>query len=264
MSKQDEPPSTAWTQPSPRKEMLAEVKALDPAARRARFLIEHGKPRHIDDEVIVTLMREAWRSGDPQADVYASELLRRVNKHVKAHVRKNPGWQRLGGGSEPAQADFCQEVVIAILEDADTPCYAELRFGSFVYRRCLDEAGKLYAKKRSAGQSFDEQEDVEAQAQDSDPVDSPAAEQSPEELLIALEQQLAETAKLEQVRLIMQSEHMPELPRIAFTFRFYADLKIESKDKSETTVTKLMGCTEKTASKYIKQAIAIIIERLNA
>lgn len=57
---------------------------------------------------------------------------------------------------------------------------------------------------------------------------------------------------------------MPELPRLAFTFRFYADLKIESKDKSETTVTKLMGCTEKTASKYIKQAIAIIIERLNA
>jgi hypothetical protein len=39
-------------------------------------------------------------------------------------------------------------------------------------------------------------------------------------------------------------------------------MKIESKKKDEVTVTSLMGVTEKTATKYINEAIAIIKQRL--
>jgi hypothetical protein len=215
--------------------------------------------------VVVTLMLVSWRAKQPESAAYASDLLRRVNKHVKAHVRKNPGWQNLGGGAPAATGDFCQAVVLAILEDTHRPSHAEVAFGNFVYRRCLDEAGKLYAKKHSAGQSFDEEEIVEAQARDGDPVDSLAWEQSPEALLIELEEHFAEKTQqmvqLEQIRRIVQEE-LPELQRLAFSFRFYGNMKIESKDKSKVTVTSLMGCTEKTASKYIKEAIEFIIKRL--
>lgn len=244
--------------------MAVVVKSLDPAARSQRFAIRYGKPDHIDDEVIVTLMLDAWDAGqEREADTYASELLRRVTKQVKAHVRKNPGWQRLGGGAETAIADFCEEIVLSILEDKTVPCHAEVAFGNYVYRRCLDEAGKLYAKKHSAGKSLDEEDDgVEAIAQASDPVDSLAAPKSPEQVLIEIEDFLADQDTLEKIRRIVQDD-MPERPQLAFTLRFFGHMKIESKKKDEVTVTRLMGVTEKTATKYINQAIEIIKQRLS-
>lgn len=256
-------PRGAWSQPSPRAEMLVEAKALDAAARAQRFAIRHGKHGHIDDEVIVTLMLQAWRAGQHrEADTFASEVLRRVTKQVRAHVRKNPGWQLRGGGAKSAIDDFCQSTCIAILEDKTVPCHAELAFGNYVYRRCLDEAGKLYAKKHSAGKSLDEEdEDVEAAAQEGDPVDSPAVPKSPEQVLIEIEEFLADQNKLEKIRRIVQDD-LPELPQLAFTFRFFGNLKIESKKEGVVTVTSLMGVTEKTATKYINQAIEIIKQRL--
>ncbi len=56
-------------------------------------------------------------------------------------------------------------------------------------------------------------------------------------------------------------EHLPELPQIAFTFRYFGELKIESK-KDPVDITTLMGVNEKTVTKYINQAIEIIKERL--
>ena len=243
--------------------MVVELKALDPAARMQRFAIRHDKPGHIDDEVIVTLMLEAWLAGqDREANSYSSELLRRVNKQVRAHVRKNPGWQRLGGGAATAIDDFCEEIVLSILEDKTVPCHAEIAFGNYVYRRCLDEAGKLYAKKHSAGQSLDDDERVEAAAQIGDTVDWPAVPKSPEQVLIEIEEFLSDEDMLEKIRCIVQ-DGLPELPKLAFTFRFFAHLKIESKKAGEMTVTSLMGVTEKTATKYINQAIEIVKQRLN-
>jgi hypothetical protein len=40
-------------------------------------------------------------------------------------------------------------------------------------------------------------------------------------------------------------------------------MKIESKKKEEVTITSIMGVTEKTATKYINQAIEIIKQRLS-
>lgn len=256
------PQRGTWSQPSPRAEMLAELEALDAAARAQRLSIGHGKKGHIDDEVIVTAMLRAWRANRPDAGTYASEVLRRVTKQVRAHVRKNPGWQSLGGGSTTAAEDFCQSIVLNILEDAAVPCHAEQAFGNFVYRRCLDEAAKLYAKKHSAGVSLDvESEGIEAATQDADPDGLPAASKSPEQVLIEIEEYLADQQALENIRRIVQDD-LPEKPKLAFTFRFFGNMKIESKKSDEVTVTSLMGVTEKTATKYINQAIEIIKQRL--
>jgi DNA-directed RNA polymerase specialized sigma24 family protein len=262
MTRNQSNPPDKWTQPSPRAEMLGEVRGLSGPARAKRLAIRHGKSGHIDDEVVVTLALEAWRSGDAaEANSYASALLRRVTEHVRAHVRKNPGWPRLGGGEKTTQDDFCQEVVIDILGDDAHPCHAEVAFGNYVYRRCLDQAGKLYAKKNSAGESLDD-DLVEAAGQDRDPADLPAESKSPEQLLIEFQDAWARQEKLEEIRIMLQGDLLPELAKNAFTYRFYGGLKIASKKQGEVTVTSLMGVTEKTATKYINQAIQIIKQRL--
>ena len=252
-----------WTQSPPRDQMVSDVTALSPADRTKRLSIGYGKPGHIDDEAVVTLLLDAWQAGDEQgANAFSVELLRRVTKQVKAHVRKNPGWGNLGGGASAAVADFCQEIVLAILSDGKVPTHAELRFGQYVHRRCLDAAAKLYAKKHSAGSSLDDADDgdVEAQAQDSDPAEPSADSKSPEDFLIEVEEYLKQEETLKQVQAILQ-QYVPELPQIAFTFKYYAELKIDS--KKEVCITQLMGLSEKTVTKHINDAIAIIKQRLN-
>lgn len=247
-----------WTQSPPRDKMVLDVQALDPSARSKRLSIGFGKPDHIDDEALVTLMLDARAAGNVQDEnSYAAELLDRVTKHVRAQVRKNPGWALLGGGAKSTEEDFCQDIVLAILLEDDSPCHAEERFGQYVHRRCLDAAGKLYAKKHSAGSSLDDaNDDVDAEAQDGDPSEPSAGSKSPEEFLIEIEEYMKQEETLEKIRLIVQ-EHLPELPQIAFTFRYFGELKIESK-KDTVTVSMLMGVTEKTVTKYINQAIEII------
>jgi len=256
------PKRGSWTQSPPRDKMVLDVQALDPLARSQRLSIGFGKPDHIDDEALVTLMLDARAASNVQDEnSYAAGLLDRVTKQVRAQVRKNQGWARLGGGAKSAEEDFCQDIVIAILLESDVPCHAEERFGQYVHRRCLDAAGKLYAKKHSAGSSLDDADDaIGAQAQEGDPAEPSAVSKSPEEFLIELEGYMKQEEALEKIRLIVQM-HLPELPQIAFTFRYFGELKIKSK-KDEVTVTMLMGVTEKTVTKYINQAIKIIKQRL--
>lgn len=243
--------------------MVLDIKELNSSDRAKRLSIGFGKPNHIDDEVLVTLTLDAWDSDDQQgANTFAAELLRRVMKQVKAHVRKNPGWGILGGGASAAAHDFCQDIVLAILSDEKVPSHAEVLFGQYVHRRCLDAAAKLYAKKHSAGSSLDDagDRDFEAHAQVSDPFEPSADSKSPEDFLIEIEEYLQQEENLKKVQAILML-HVPELPQIAFTFRFFGDLRIESK-KDPVCITKLMGLTEKTVTKYINQAIEIIKQRL--
>jgi len=258
--KNDGPPDGSWNHPPARAAMLDEVRALSPGDRAERLSIELGEEGYIDDEVVVTLLLAAWRAGeDRDADTFAGALTKRVLKHVRAHARKNPGWQLLGGGPTVVD-DLCQSIVMAILQDQARPCHAEQAFGNYAYRRCLDEARKLYAKKHSAGQSLNDEESVEAEAQDGEAVDLSAMSCSPEELLVSLEEQLKQAVQLEQIRRIVEDE-LPDVDKIAFTFRFYGELKISSK-KDEPTVTSLMGISETAAAKYINRAIQFIISRL--
>lgn len=250
-----------WSQPSNREEMATAVKSLDPAARSQRLAIPYNKPNHVDDEVIVTLMLEARNAQqDSEENTYASELLRRITKQVKAHVHKNPGWQRLGGGAEEVIADFSEEIVLSILQDKTVPCHAEVAFGDYVYKRCIDAAAKLYAKKNSAGQSLEEIDSIESLLQHNYGIDSQATK-PPDEILMEIEDSLADQIAVVKIHQILQSDDIPELAARAFTFRYLSNLKIES-IKDPVTVTSLMGVTEKTATKYINQAIEFIKERL--
>ena len=184
--KSDKPKRGNWTQSPPRDKMVLDVQALDPAARSTRLSIRFGKPDHIDDEALVTLMLDARAASNVQDEnSYAAELLDRVTKHVRTQVRKNRSWSLLGGGAKSTEEDFCQDIVLAILSDDDVPCHAEERFGQYVHRRCLDAAGKLYAKKHSAGSSLDDAiGDVDAQAQEGEPAEPSAGSKSPDEFLI--------------------------------------------------------------------------------
>lgn len=256
----DGPQDGSWNHPPARAAMLDQVRALRPGDRAGRLSIGLGKQGYIDDEVVVTLLLTAWRAGEERdADTFAGALIKRVLKQVRAHARKNPAWQLLGGGPTVVD-DLCQSIVMAILQDQARPCHAEQAFGNYVYRRCLDEAGKLYAKKHSAGQSLDNEASVEAEAQDGEAVDSSAMGYSPEELLVSFEEQVKQAVQLEQIRRIVEDE-LPEMEKIAFTLRFYGELKISSK-KDEPTVTSLMGISETTAAKYISRAIQFINSRL--
>lgn len=260
--KSEAPKRGTWTQSPPRDRMVLDVRALTPADRAKRLSIAFGKPNHIDDEAVVTLALDAWQTGDEHgAKTFCTELLRRVIKQVKAHMRKNPGWAIRGGGVDSAVDDFCQDTVVAILADEKVPSHSELRFGQYVHRRCLDAAGKLYAKKHSAGSSLDDADEgeLEAKAQESDPAEPSAESKSPEEFLIEIEDYLRQEENLAKVPPILQ-QYVPELPQIAFTFRFYGGLRIDPKDS--VGIAQLMGLTEKTVTKYINQAIDIIKQRL--
>jgi hypothetical protein len=182
------------------------------------------------------------------SDTFAAELLRRVTKQVRAHARKNPGWGIFGGGAATAVDDFCQETVLAILADDKVPNHAEVLFGQYVHRRCLDAAAKLYAKKHSAGTSLDsfEDDDLAEGASDSDHIEPSAESKSPENYLIEIEEYLQQEQVVAKISVILQRD-VPELPQIAFTYRFFGGLKIDSK-KEPVCITKLMGLTEKTVS----------------
>lgn len=259
MKKKDAPPD-GGAPPLTRTEMLEQVKALRGAARSARLAIRYGKPGHIDDEVIVTLALAARRAGDvPAENEFASAMLRRIAIQVKAHVGKNASWQRLGGGIDEVIADFTQAIALQILEDSKQPCHAEVAFGDYVYKKSLDQAAKLFAKKHSAGQALDE----EAEAQDGDLDVAPAGYPSPEDFMLALQQEQQVEHFLNRIREIVQSDEMPEKPKIAFTYRFYGQMPIDSKKGNVITIVKLMGVTEKTATKYINEAITLIRTRLS-
>jgi hypothetical protein len=259
--KKNSEPSGEWNQPPPREAMLAEVLSLQPRARAERLAIAFGQSGHVDDEVVVTLSLMAWRAQDWQAaDAFASVLLWRVTKHVKAHVSKNPSWRSLGGGAKATTDDFSADIIAAIFSDKRVPCHAEVAFGDYVYKRSLDLAGKLFAKKNSAGRTLDESTETQAQLGGLDV--PPAASPSPEEVLVRWQQEDGEEDRLRRIREIVQGDELPERLKIAFTYRFYGQLRIDSTKDDVVTICKLMGVTEKTVTKYIDEAIAFIKKRL--
>lgn len=237
--------------------MLREVRALQGSARRDRLLIRHGKPGHIDDEVVVALALDARRTGNAAVqNEFASAMLRRIGIQVKAHVGRNVGWQTLGGGKKVAVEDFSQAIALQILKDDKQPCHAEVAFGDYIYKKSLDQAAKLYAKKHSAGQTLDEETEAEALAGDLDV--PPTGYPSPEDFLQSLQEEQQEEELLHRIREIVQGDEMPDKPKLAFTLRFYGQMRIDSKKDDVVTIVKLMGVGEKTVTKYINEAIALI------
>jgi len=247
--------------------ILEDFLLLTESERKHRLTIGLGKEKFIPDEVVATLMLSSWREAWPDADVYAQHLILRLTRHVRAHVGKNPGWHNRGGGFETTTEEFCGDILELMIKDKAQPCHAEVAFGNYVKKRCLDCADKLYAKKKSAGKSFDIG-GVKAEVEENQ-IDRPDlltnSPVSPEDELIQIgefiEELLTDQINLKRIEEIVQL-HLPEKERMAFTFRYYADLKVHSKKTEVITVAKMMGVKERSARQYLASALQIIKERL--
>jgi hypothetical protein len=262
MSKGNEKGTGAGSPPPGSKYLQAaeELLTLTEPERRRRLAIVHGANCHVQDEVVALLSIRSWREGWGDTDVYGGVLLQRLAKHVRAHIRQNPGWEQRAGGLNAATDDFCGDIVNALFGNEAHQRHAGNAFGDYVWKRCLDCADKLYAKKRDAGESLDV-EGVEAEAHEGERDDLPAGQKSPEDLLIEIERIWREEKLLNQIQNIAQTE-LPEKERIAFGFRFYGELRVFSKDRDKITVAKLMCVPERTAWHYINSAVRIIKEKL--
>lgn len=88
--KSEAPQRGTWKQNPPRDQMVSDVRALAPVARAKRLSTAFGKQNHIDDEAVVTLALDAWKTGDEAgAKTFCAELLRRVTKQVaQKHLLK--------------------------------------------------------------------------------------------------------------------------------------------------------------------------------
>ena len=129
--------------------ILEDFLLLEESERKHRLTIGLGKENFIPDEVVATLMLSSWREAWSDGDVYAQHLILRLTRHVRAHVGKNPGWHNRGGGFEATTEEFCGDILELMIKDKAQPCHAEVAFGNYVKKRCLDCADKLYAKKRA-------------------------------------------------------------------------------------------------------------------
>jgi len=247
--------------------ILDEILLLTESERKSRLNIELGQEDFIPDEVVATLMLSSWREKWPDADVYTQHLIRRLTRHVRAHVRKNPGWYDRGGGFDVTTEDFCYYILELMIEDKVRPCHAEEAFGNYVWKKCLDCADKLYAKKRSAGSSLDvDGVKAEVEANQCDHSDLSAdVPLSPEESLIQIEEYieefLADKQKLGRIEEVVQL-YLPDNERMAFTFHYYGKLKLFSKKPEVMTVSKMMGVSERSVRQYLANARRIIKERL--
>lgn len=247
--------------------ILEDFLLLAESERKQRLGIQLGQENFIPDEVVATLMLSSWREGWADADIYAQHLIFRLTRHVRAHVGKNPGWYNRGGGFEATIEEFCGEILELMVKDKVQPCHAEVAFGNYVKKRCLDCADKLYAKKKSAGKSFDingVKAEVEANQIDRPDLltNSPV---SPEDELIQIEEYietlLDDKNNLKRIEEVVQL-HLSDKERMAFTFHFYAKLKVYSKKSEVITVAKMMGVKERSARQHLANAIQIIKERL--
>jgi hypothetical protein len=221
----------------------------------ARSLGENG---HVADEVVVAAARRAHRESWRDERRYTQQLVQRVYRHVRAHVHKNPAWQQRGGGLQTTIDDCAGFVLEKLAAEKGDTCHAEHAFGDYVYKRCLDFADTLFAKKRAAGESHDDL-GLKSGGDDADSL----AHASVEDELIAGELEAEDEAKVQRIQdLAQQDGLLTDEERRAFVFKFLGGIQIHSKDKNKITVCKLMNRKERTVGLYLEHAIAKIKEQL--
>lgn len=231
---------------------------LAAAERYAAIARGFAKKGYVVDEVIVAVARRAHRERWPDERRYTQQLLQRVYRHVRGHVRKNPGWQQRGGGFETTVNDCAGFVLVKLAAEKGETCHAERAFGDYVYKRCLDFADTLFAKKSGAGEPKSELHS-EPEGDDADS----SAHASAEDELIARETAAENEAKLERVRNLAQQEgFLTDLERSAFVFGVLGDIQISSQDKTKITVCRLINRKERSVRLYIESATAKIKEAL--
>jgi DNA-directed RNA polymerase specialized sigma24 family protein len=235
--------------------------ALAPQARYDKMAVPLGNPNHLEDEIVVTAARRAEAEGWPDRRKYSQELLRRIYIHVTGHVKKNAGWRKLKGGVDAAIDDFSQFAAEKLAAETAPLCHAEVAFGDYIYKRCIDAARELFfAKKNLAAESIDEDRVTESEADDA----NSAANASVLEELIAREDEHERDALLAKVLECLWDEEgfLTDKERMVLTYRYLGGLPVDSNDTSELTVCKLMGCKARSVRNYQASAIEKIKERL--
>jgi hypothetical protein len=173
-------------------------------------------------------------------------------------VHKNTGWQRRGGGLQATVDDCAGFVLVRLAAEKGDTCHAEHAFGDYVYKRCLDFADTLFAKKRAAGESQSEL-GPESGGGDADSL----AHASVEDELIAGELEAEDEARVQRIQeLAQQEELLTDEERSAFVFKYLGGIQIHSKDKAKITICKLMNRKERTVGLYLELAVAKIKEQL--
>ena len=247
--------------------ILEDFLLLTESERKNRLVNELGQENFVPDEVVATLMLSSSREKWPDVDVYAQHLIRRLNRHVRAHVRKNPGWHNRGGGVHATTEDFCADIFELIFKDKAQPCHAEQAFGNYVWKKCIDCADKLYTKIRKAEKSFDiDGVKAEVEVNQSKRPDLFAnTSTSPEDYFIEIEdfieESLAIKEELERIEEVVQL-YLTDNERMAFTLHYYEKLRVFSKKADVVTVSKIMGVGESSVRHYLTSARKIIKERL--
>src|ERR1700676_3978438 len=108
-----------------------------------------GESGHVADEVVAAAARRAHRERWKNALHYSQQLVQRVYRHVRAHVRKNPGWQRRGGRLETTINDCAAFVLVKLATENGETCHAEHAFGApgkqnrMFYRDLITVFGRL-------------------------------------------------------------------------------------------------------------------------
>lgn len=257
------PDPTNGSNQDPHAGQIAEFLALAPDERYRRTNIPLGKLHFVEDEVIAAVSRKAHREKWKDSNRYNQHLINRVYSHVRGHVGKNPGWATRAGGVDAARDDFAGYVFVKMQDDTTLPSHAEVAFGDYVYKRCLDYADELFAKKRNAGESLTELSEADAIEYDAQLGGSSATQSVEDELLHREEQRIIDEQHTRVCELLQEDGFLTEKERMAFTFHHVGLIQIHSKDPTKIlTVCKLMGCSDRSARLYVKSATAKIKEKL--
>lgn len=236
---------------------LAEFLALPQEERNLRLTVGRGEPNYVEDEVVCGAARQGHREKWKDERRYSQQLVQRVYVHVRGHVAKNPGWAARGGGFDTTVGDCAGFVLMKLAGETATVCHAEIAFGDFVYKRALDFADMLFAKKNRTAESLDS--DAEESSVDDA---SPAVQASILDELLEREDEAADQKRILEIQeLVQENGLLTDKERAAFTFHWFGELKVHAKGDA-LCVTLLMGCSEKSAHTYLKSAMHKIKERL--
>jgi hypothetical protein len=248
--------------PDPHASRVAEFLALAPDQRYRQMAIPLGEPHFVVDEVIAAVSRKAHREKWKDSNRYNQHLINRVYRHVRGHLSKNSGWAARAGGPESARDDFAGHVLAKLIGETATPSHAEVAFGDYVYKRCLDYADELFAKKRNAGESLTELSEADAIEYDAQLGGSSATQSIEDELIHREEQKTIDEQHTRVCELLQEDGFLTEKERMAFAFHHVGQIQIRSDDSAKMTVCKLMDCSDRSARLYVKSAIAKIKEKL--
>lgn len=134
------------------------LEALPPEELRRRLAFEDWKDevRHIKDEVVFGLFRQARRSEDkPRIGVLSEVLTRRIFARARGFAIKSRIFPGMINDLDEAASELTQFIWDKLITSDSDAVHAERAFGQLFERRGIDFQRRLLAKKRTQQSSLD-------------------------------------------------------------------------------------------------------------